>query len=308
MRTLFFTLTCMLLTVICPAQQYDTVLYRTNGRVDGYHLALLPAGGVSKGLLVFIPGASTEADDMMKETDLPVKAQAAGYTVVITYLSNRVFFDSANVLQTRLEQLVKDASAKYKTPAGKFIIGGHSIGGHQAMIYTEKAMMPGSKAIKPAAVFGVDPPLDMKRLYNGYQRVLAAGAGGEALYVTTRFNSIYGGPPEQFPAAYEAASSFYRDAANGGNARFLKDIPVHLYCDPDVIWFVNERNIGVEWTNLADTSACIATLRKLGNGKAELVTNLGKGYLPDGKRHPHAFSQVQAPEFLGWVAEVLKGI
>jgi hypothetical protein len=43
-----------------------------------------------------------------------------------------------------------------------------------------------------------------------------------------------------------------------------------------------------------------------GNQQSQLITNLGKGYWPDGSRHPHAFSQVQAPEFLNWVATVFK--
>jgi hypothetical protein len=193
---------------------------------------------------------------------------------------------------------------KYQVPAGKLIIGGHSIGGHQAMMYAEKSMMPGATAVKPAAVFGVDPPLDMKHLYNGSRRPNTKSL--DAAYILASFNALYGGPPEKFPAVYEAASSFYRDAADGGNAQYLRNIPVHLYCDPDVNWFITERNTPVEWTNLADLSACIVTLRTLGNQQAQLVTNLGKGYRTDGSRYPHAISQVQTPEFLGWVAAVFK--
>jgi hypothetical protein len=46
-------------------------------------------------------------------------------------------------------------------------------------------------------------------------------------------------------------------------------------------------------------------LKLLGNNDAELVTNIGKGYSPDGRRHPHAFSQLNADEFLKWADNVL---
>jgi hypothetical protein len=169
MRSFLFLLVLLPVALACQAQQRDTVYYKTNGKVDGYHLALMPKGP-SKGLIVFIPGLGTKADDMITEAELPQKSVAAGYTVVITYLSNHIYFDSAGVLQSRLEQVVRDAMKKYQVPAGKLIIGGHSIGGHHAMIYAEKSMMPGATAVKPAAVFGVDPPLDMKHLYNGSRR------------------------------------------------------------------------------------------------------------------------------------------
>ena len=36
-----------------------------------------------------------------------------------------------------------------------------------------------------------------------------------------------------------------------------------------------------------------------------LITNIGKGYFPDGRRHPHAFSQLDSDEFLIWVDKYL---
>ena len=101
------------------------------------------------------------------------------------------------------------------------------------------------------------------------------------------------------------ASSFYRDAKDGGNVKYLTSIPVRLYSDPDINWFITQRNGPVEWTNLADISACIVQLRLLGNLKAEYISCLGKGFLPNGERHPHAFSMLDADEFIAWADKVL---
>ena len=123
----------------------------------------------------------------------------------------------------------------------------------------------------------------------------------EANYFIKRFETELGGSPSEQPKQYEKISSFYRDAPDGGNAKFLKSIPVRLYCDPDVNWYIENRRTPIEFTNLSDLTACIVQLRLLGNDDAELVTNIGKGYFPDGRRHPHAFSQLDSDEFLKWV-------
>lgn len=56
---------------------------------------------------------------------------------------------------------------------------------------------------------------------------------------------------------------------------------------------------------MADLSALIVQLKLLGNKDAELITSLGKGYFADGRRHPHAFSQLDSDEFLEWVNKMI---
>lgn len=240
---------------------------------------------------------------------MPTKAWAAGYTVLLPFLYRADSVDRNNIFQTRLELLIPEVIKKYNIPKDKFIIGGQSWAGHQAMLYTERAYNPNYKSIiKPNAVFGVDPPLDLKRLYNGYIRAMSIDIskkkGAEPVMITSLFKKQFGGTPQQKPKAYEMASSFYRDAKDGGNTRYLKSVPVRLYADPDVSWHINERNGPVEWTNLADITACIVQLRLLGNNNAEFVNCLGKGF-QEGKRHPHGFSMLDADEFVIWADKVL---
>lgn len=290
------------------AQKIDTVYTEKNGQLETFYFTLIPEQP-SKGLLVILGGFSYP-QETLTETNLPIKACAAGYTVLLPFLYRADTVDRDNVFETRLELLIPEAIKKYNIPKNKFIIGGQSWAGHQAMLYAEKAYDPNYKSIvKPNAVFGVDPPLDLKRLYNGYMRAMAIDTakkkGAEAVMITTLFKNQFGGTPLQKPKAYEMASSFYRDAKDGGNAKYLTTIPVRLYSDPDINWFITQRNGPVEWTNLADISACIVQLRLLGNKKAEYISCLGKGFLPNGERHPHSFSMLDADEFVHWAGQVL---
>jgi pimeloyl-ACP methyl ester carboxylesterase len=298
----------LLLPSMLPAQKIDTVSLYIDADYTAYYLALVP-DSASKGLIVVLPGFATPPDTVLTETRMPATACRAGYTVVIATLFNSFADDKENIFQKRLAKLVPSLMSRYKIPQGKFVIGGHSIGGLQAMYYAEMAYKPGSSIVQPALVFGVDPPLDLKRLYNGYMRSIrlnpAKAKGGEAEFITRRFNRLYGGPPEKKPAAYEAASAFYRDAKDGGNLKYLKNTPVRMYCDPDINWHIQQRNNPLEWTNLADEVACIVQLNLLGNKNAALITNLGKGYFTDGTRHPHAFSILDADEFVQWLNKML---
>ncbi len=298
----------LLLPSILPAQKIDTVSLYIDADYTAYYLALVP-DSASKGLVVVLPGFATLPDTVLTETKMPVAACKAGYTVVIATLLNSFADDKDNIFQKRLVKLVPSLMSRYKIPPGKFVIGGHSIGGLQAMYYAEMSHKPLSSMVQPALVFGVDPPLDLKRLYNGYMRSIrlnpAKAKGGEAEFITKRFNRLYGGPPEKRPAAYQAASAFYRDAKDGGNLKYLKNTPVRMYCDPDINWHIKQRSNPLEWTNLADEAACIVQLNLLGNKNAELVTNPGKGYFTNGTRHPHAFSILDADEFVLWLDKML---
>jgi hypothetical protein len=283
-------------------------VFRTQDSTQNFYLALAPKTAI-KGLLVILPGFGGMPGDMLQETDLPAKARNDGYLVVIPYLALQTNC-SDSISQSRLATLIPEVIKRYTIPNNNLVIGGHSIGGNGALLYTENAFKPTKeKLVKPKLVFGVDPPLDMKRLWRSFMYFkktnFSEAAVNEADYFIQRFESELGGTPFEQPDAYEKISAFYRDAQDGGNARFLKSIPVRLYCDPDIIWYIDNRRTPVEHTNLADLSACIVQLKLLGNNDAELVTNIGKGYSPDGRRHPHAFSQLNADEFLKWADNVL---
>ena len=292
------------------AQSSETI-YRTKGdSTQNYYRALIP-GAASKGLLVIIGGFCTTPDKVMKETRLPEEAVKAGYTVVIPYLvDDCTVVDTNNVYETRLEALIREIVGKYNIPKDKFIIGGQSLGGHRAMFYTEQAYKLNTPAlVKPNAVFGVDPPLNMKRLWNSFTYGVtinfSKSSVEEGKEMLRRFKIMYGGSPAEHPEKYEEVSSFYPEAKDGGNAKYLSAIPVRLYCDPDINWIIENRRGSYEIINAADLSGCISQLKLLGNQNAEFVNCLGKGFKPDGTRHPHYFSMLDPGEFIVWANKLL---
>jgi pimeloyl-ACP methyl ester carboxylesterase len=286
-----------------------TRVFRSVDSTQNFYLALEPTAK-PKGLLVILPGFGTMPGGVLDETDLPTKARKDGYLVIIPYLATgTMYYDSLS--QARLATLVPEVIRKYTVPKNKFLIGGHSAGGNGALLYAENAMKESNAAIvKPNAVFAVDPPLDMKRLWRLFEYIhgikFSDVSTNEADYFLDRMRQDMGGTPDEKPERFEKASSLYRDAASGGKIQYLKSVPVRLYCDPDVNWYIDNRRIPLELINATDLSASIVQLKLLGNEKAELIANPGKGYLAGGVRHPHAFSQLDADEFLQWARTCLQ--
>jgi hypothetical protein len=58
--------------------------------------------------------------------------------------------------------------------------------------------------------------------------------------------------------------------------------------------------------NALDGAAMINRLHIDGNERAEFVNALGKGYRPDGTRHPHSWSLAAPEECVDWVLECLR--
>lgn len=300
----------MIFSAISFGQKTQTI-YRTAGdSIQNYYRILTPAGR-PKGLLVVLGGFCTTPDEVLLETQLPAVARKAGYTVVIPYLvDDCTVTDTKNLYQSRLESLITEVITQYAIPPNQFIIGGQSWGGYRALRYTEAAYKQNdSRVIKPNGVFGVDPPLNMKRLWNsfvyGVRINFSPASVSEGNEMLKRFNRMFGGSPSQQPKSYETASAYYPEAKDGGNAQYLKGIPVRLYCDPDIDWTIENRRGSFELMNAADLSGCISQLKLLGNKQAEFINCLGKGVKPDGTRHPHYFSMLNPDEFVNWANQVL---
>lgn len=308
LKAVFFMPLFLLLGVNVFAQKKEYVLKVKGDTTQNCYLALVPEKEI-KGLLILLPGFGTSPDEMMGETKMPQKAAEKNYLVVIPVLDKWDTFYMDSLCMARMDTLLNELHSKYSIPAGKFILGGHSIGGTGAVLYAERCFQF-NKKYKPAMVFGVDPPLDMKRMWHQFTRNqkinFSEVSANEGKFMQDYFKRKFGGSPEQKPKTYLKWSPYYHADEKGGNAKYLTKIPVRFYCDPDINWAIENRRANFESMNMFDHAAMIVQLKLQGNTKAELVTALGKGYFADGRRHPHAFSILDADEFLEWTNKYLQ--
>ena len=203
---------------------------------------------------------------------------------------------------TFINNVFTDAIEKYHLPKDKFILGGFSQGGMNSLRYSELAFQDSSKTIiTPKMVFGIDPPVNFISLYDTEQRRLKSKPNNlESKTVIEKFVAIIGGSPNYHKTDYQYFSIHTEE---NSNAKFLKSIPVRIYCDPDVDWWMKNRQISYIDMNVVSQTSFVLYLNKLGNNKAEFINRLGMGCRLGGKRHPHAWSLLDPEDCVSWILQ-----
>lgn len=268
-----------------------------------YYCSLMPIQA-PKGVLVLLCGTwETTLHVIQSNTGLIEQAHSHQLAVIIPSLNQRLSLNTT-VLQF-LNTVFTDAMQKYHLPSDKFILGGLSMGGLFSLRYAELAAEdPIQTAIHPKAVYSVDGPTDLENLYYSFKRRFNNPRNankGEAEYAIKEFEKFMGGSPEQDRKQYIRYSTFSKSEEDGGNAKYLLNLPVRIYNDLDVNWWIENRGNDLYDMNALDQSAFINHLIGRGNKKAEFINAIGKGYRLEGNRHPHSWSIVDPKECIDWI-------
>ena len=253
------------------------------------------------GYLFLIPGFGETAENVLQQTDLPKKlAQNRILTIIPTFQDGVLSFGVDSLSQQTFDKILKDVTSKHKLIDQKFYIGGFSIGGSCAIKYAENA------TIKPTAVFTIDPPLDFERFYNSAKRDIRLSKNNDAnqenVYMIDRLEKETGGNPKTNLTEYYSLSPYSFSDTTQTAIKKLINLPLRIYTEPDINWWLKERSADFTSMNSTEGSAMINELNRLGNQDAELITTQNKGYRkPDNRRHPHSWSIVENDELIKWL-------
>lgn len=296
-----------------PPSVRSEVVRRTPGdSVDNGYRAYLPSGR-ARALLVLLPGYPADVNSFeptgSEPSTLPARLAAAGIATIVAVTTSRTLYaDDASL--HRLDSLVAEARGRYAVAGAPVAIGGFSAGGTGAVRFAERCAAHACGGNPPvAALFAVDAPLDFARVWRvDTLSILRHGPranDAESRMVLAELRRTLGGSPEAFPAAYRQSSPLLATEIDGGNARWLLGTPVRVYTEPDVQWWIANRNRDYGDMNATDLAALINILRIGGNARATLVTTTGRGVRANGARHPHSWSIVDEAELADWLVRAL---
>jgi len=279
------------------APRHITIYKNPKDSSADYYTTTLPKGSV-KGLLVIENGQLTDKSKILAY-DMGIM------TMTVVPVSNSLDMLTGDEPLAIMDSLIAEVVAEHDIPPNKILIGGMSVEGTGAMRYVQYCELSKSKAgIKPAGLFGVDPPLDYERLWHesehGVERNFSPDAVAEGKFVMLFLNDKMGGTPYNHIEAYRKASPFCYSAKNGGNAYLLNSIPLRIYVEPNINWWITNRRKDYYDLNAMDQAALINQLKINGNKDAELVTTINKGKTLDGSYHPHSWSILNEDELLKW--------
>ena len=266
-----------------------------------YYTIIYPPKLPWTGYIFLVPGFGETAENVLQQTDLPNKMALNGIlTIIPTFQDGALSFGVDSLSQQSLGRILNDVISKHKLADKKFYLGGFSIGGSCAIKYAENSR------IKPSAVFAIDPPLDFERFYNSAKRDIRLSKEDEAnqenVYMINRLEKETGGNPSTHLAEYYKLSPYSFSDSTQTAIRKLSNMPLRIYTEPDINWWLKERGADFTSMNATECSAMINELNRLGNESAELITTQNKGYRkPQNKRHPHSWSIVDNDELIKWL-------
>lgn len=291
------------------AQRFEYHYLDLGDSTNGY-LKLFPESDDIKGLII---RDYSSLPDMSKPSRYQFSELAieAGFMVLYTVSSSAVpeLFCEDQII-ARLDQMVGEVVQEHAIPANAIFIGGISASGTRALRYAQYCEAGKSAyGIRINSVFVVDSPIDLERFYRSahdHHDNFKEGMLWESNLMMQVFPQLFGGSPDEVPEKYREASVFSQTDPTGGNAHYLKDIPMLVYHEPDIDWWLNERGATYYDINSYDLAAFVLTLRQLGNSDVQLITTTGKGYDAEGNRNCHSWTIVDEPQLIKWLSEHLK--
>jgi hypothetical protein len=289
----------------CTAQDTRKIEldFNIDGVGKGYYLAIVPKGEI-QGTIVLLGGYGEAPENVLRETKIHTLASENNFLTVVLSVGARMYADEKTV--AAINSYLADTIHRYKVNKESFVFGGMSAGGTLALRYAELCHeTPLAYPVVPKAVFAVDSPVDLSDLWAYFDREITRNFSdvgmNEARFIQGELKRELGGSPQDARPNFVKNSPFDIASKQPGNEKFLKNIPVRSYHDPDLVWYLQNRRRGVLDTNVACASELIARLMLMGNDKAELMISHGTGYRANGARHPHSWSIVNETELITWV-------
>ena len=272
---------------------------------SGYTL-WYPEKGQTEGLIVF----TRSRRDTINSEAIIDHALSRNLAVLYATTSNSLdfFFEVDSMLE--IEKYIQQAINITHAPAENLMLCGMSLEGTRALKLAIFAQSNQSKyRLKPRAVAICDAPLDMVRFHRvatqAAQLNFHPAAANEGAWVSAYLESNLKGSPADNLQGYVEYSPYCNEANGGPNLKYLSDVAVRAYTEPDVNWWIETRRKDYYAMNALDLAALINELKIIGNIEAELITTSNKGYHPNGNRHPHSWSIVDERELVDWFAALI---
>jgi hypothetical protein len=292
-------------TPVVAAQNGEVVCRQQFKTQNNCYRLYKPADSV-RGLVVMLPYYGSDANEFSTAT-LPVLLAKKNVATLVVSASGYLMDDDL----VTLKALIGEVLQELKVPDRSLVVGGISAGGTGAVRYSEYCSSghcdPRSS---PVAVFSVDAPLDFESWWNRQELNLRRGNPKSALeesqVILDVLRSAMGGSPTEVRPAYRSRSPFLASEKDGGNAQLLKNVPIRLYTEPDVAWWMENYGCDYYTINAIDQAALVLQLRALGNKNADLIITSGKGFRPPGKRNPHSWTIVDEPDLADWITKSLR--
>lgn len=303
MRPKCYIVSFFLCFLLCLNYSFGQNIIKEIGKVKGEkfsYFTMAPEQNIN-GIALLLPSLGESPKSLFKNTSIPYLLAAKGYLTIVPELRYSLFADEFTKAQ--FNHILKTQAEKYNLNKPFLLIGGFSAGGAVAISYAEY-LLSSDSITNLKGIFAIDPPLDLERLYISAENKINYNCGNlisrEGYFTKNYLDNTLGGSPKSKPENYLENSPYSANANDGGNAKWLKNIAIRLYTEPD-LEFVRKtycKELKIEDINAFDLQKLSEFLLRIGNNQVEYIMTQGKGF--------HSWNIVEPDDFAKWVMRISK--
>lgn len=306
MKSLSILALALLLFCAAEGQSMEKVSFDAADSTNGYYLAIPPGSQTIRGVLVFFC-TFRSPESLLPETRLHNIAAAGDLLTIYASLGRELLPDTVTI--GRINTVLRHVAGKYAADTTHFVLGGFAEAGTIVLRYAEMAYEnPARFSLRPRAVFAVASYVDLTGLYRVSEHQIKKNffppTVNDAHFFLDVMNKEYGSLKDN-PQRYREASPFVSGDEAPGNEQYLRQIPVRLYYDNDIVWQLDARRNSLYDTNIPDGTELINRLLLAGNKQAEFVASHSPGMRSNGIRNATAMSIVDETDCILWMKRVL---
>jgi len=255
--------------------------------------------------IIFLSGSALDTTKNIAEFAIIKPSLKKNIAVLFVSTGKEIEFLFTDKEIDTIDELIGSALDKYKLSDKPKFLAGMSLGGTMALRYSEYCFLNKSKiGFRPNAIALCDAPLDMVRMWHEEQQAITnnynPNAVGEARWVLYYLEKNLGGSPNESMESYINYSPFvYRDK-NRSKIELFKHVPIIMYHEPDIKWWVENRGKDYNTINSIDLAGFYNYLRQAGNREVELITSYNKRKDYEKGSSPHTWTIVDNEELVGW--------
>jgi len=266
-----------------------------------------------KGTLIFLSGSSMDTTRTMDEFDIIKPALKNDIAVLFISTGKVIEFLFTDEDIQIVDNIIGDALESSSLIDKPKILAGMSLGGTMALRYSEFCILDKSNyKIKPNALVICDAPLDMVRLWNEQEQAIKnnfhPNAVAEAEWVLYFLKKHLGGTPKEAMKNYINYSPFVYLDKNNTKIKIFKNLPIRMYHEPDINWWIKNRAKDYNTINSIDLAGFYNNLNIMGNTEVELITSFKKRKDYEKGASPHTWTIVNNDKLIAWILRQVKKI
>lgn len=254
---------------------------------------------------IVFPGSTIDTTRNIEEHAIIKSAIAKNMAVLFVSTGKVIEFLFTDKDINIIDQFVNEALEKYELKDKPIFLAGMSLGGTMALRYSEYCLLNKSAfGLKPKAIAICDAPLDMVRMWHEQEQAIKnnyhPNAVGEARWVLYYLKKHLGGTPSESMEAYVNYSPFTYKNVNNNKLDLFKRVPIRMYHEPDINWWIENRGKDYNTFNSIDLAGFYNYLRQAGNKEVELITTHNKRKDFEKGSSPHTWTIVDNEELVNW--------